>query len=146
MRFLAPPTPSPTRREARLDRERPRRCSRRVGCALCHTPTLHDRATRRVAALRNQTVNLFSDLLCTTWASASPTASAGRRGAREFRTAPLWGLGQRIFFLHDGRTSDLVDGDQSARERRLGSQRRDRHDSTWREQQKQDLLNFLRSL
>jgi CxxC motif-containing protein (DUF1111 family) len=25
----------------------------------------------------------------------------------EFRTAPLWGLGQRIFFLHDGRTNDL---------------------------------------
>ena len=23
----------------------------------------------------------------------------------EFRTAPLWGLGQRIFFLHDGRTA-----------------------------------------
>ncbi len=26
----------------------------------------------------------------------------------QFRTAPLWGLGQRIFFLHDGRTRDLV--------------------------------------
>jgi CxxC motif-containing protein (DUF1111 family) len=26
-----------------------------------------------------------------------------------FRTTPLWGLGQRIFFLHDGRTSDLLD-------------------------------------
>jgi CxxC motif-containing protein (DUF1111 family) len=27
----------------------------------------------------------------------------------EFRTAPLWGLGKRIFFLHDGRTSDLLE-------------------------------------
>jgi CxxC motif-containing protein (DUF1111 family) len=26
----------------------------------------------------------------------------------EFRTAPLWGLGQRIFFLHDGRAKDLL--------------------------------------
>jgi CxxC motif-containing protein (DUF1111 family) len=26
-----------------------------------------------------------------------------------FRTTPLWGLGQRIFFLHDGRTSDLLE-------------------------------------
>jgi len=25
----------------------------------------------------------------------------------EFRTAPLWGLGQRIFFMHDGRTRNL---------------------------------------
>ena len=34
--------------------------------------------------------------------------SQGEAGPREFRSAPLWGLGQRIFFLHDGRTSDLV--------------------------------------
>src|SRR5207245_11771025 len=27
----------------------------------------------------------------------------------EFRTAPLWGLGQRIFFLHDCRTKDLLE-------------------------------------
>jgi CxxC motif-containing protein (DUF1111 family) len=25
----------------------------------------------------------------------------------QFRTAPLWGLGQRLFFLHDGRATDL---------------------------------------
>jgi CxxC motif-containing protein (DUF1111 family) len=25
-----------------------------------------------------------------------------------FRTTPLWGVGQRRFFLHDGRTSDLL--------------------------------------
>jgi len=25
-----------------------------------------------------------------------------------FRTTPLWGIGQRIFFLHDGRTSNLL--------------------------------------
>jgi CxxC motif-containing protein (DUF1111 family) len=34
--------------------------------------------------------------------------STARSGGDEFRTAPLWGLGQRIFFLHDGRTSDLT--------------------------------------
>jgi CxxC motif-containing protein (DUF1111 family) len=27
----------------------------------------------------------------------------------QFRTAPLWGVGQRVFFLHDGRTSDIVE-------------------------------------
>ena len=30
-------------------------------------------------------------------------------GPCEFRTASLWGLGQRIFLLHDGRTTDLVE-------------------------------------
>ena len=29
--------------------------------------------------------------------------SQGDAKGTEFRTAPLWGLGQRIFFLHDGR-------------------------------------------
>jgi CxxC motif-containing protein (DUF1111 family) len=33
----------------------------------------------------------------------------GAASGNEFRTAPLWGLGQRIFFLHDGRTSDLLE-------------------------------------
>jgi CxxC motif-containing protein (DUF1111 family) len=32
----------------------------------------------------------------------------GAAGPDEFRSAPLWGLGQRLFFLHDGRTSDLL--------------------------------------
>ncbi len=31
----------------------------------------------------------------------------GNAGPDEFRTTPLWGLGTRLFFLHDGRTSDL---------------------------------------
>jgi CxxC motif-containing protein (DUF1111 family) len=31
----------------------------------------------------------------------------GNANGQEFRTAPLWGVGQRIFFLHDGRTGDL---------------------------------------
>jgi CxxC motif-containing protein (DUF1111 family) len=34
--------------------------------------------------------------------------SQGQAGPREFRTTPLWGVGQRIFFLHDGRTDDLL--------------------------------------
>jgi ligand-binding sensor domain-containing protein len=30
-------------------------------------------------------------------------------GPDEFRTTPLWGVGQRVFFMHDGRTSDLLE-------------------------------------
>jgi hypothetical protein len=37
----------------------------------------------------------------------------GAAGADQFRTAPLWGLGQRLFFLHDGRTADLMQAIQS---------------------------------
>lgn len=31
----------------------------------------------------------------------------------ELKSAPLWGLGKRIFFLHDGRTKDLVEAIQA---------------------------------
>jgi CxxC motif-containing protein (DUF1111 family) len=66
-------------------------------------------ATTKVAALSNQTVTLYSDLAVH---HMGPTLAdnviQGAAGPDEFRTAPLWGLGQRVFFLHDGRTSDLV--------------------------------------
>jgi len=32
----------------------------------------------------------------------------GQSGPDEFRTTPLWGVGQRLFLLHDGRTPDLL--------------------------------------
>ena len=77
----------------------------------------------------------------------------GEAAGSEFRTAPLWGLGQRIFFLHDGRTSDLVEAIQDhqsgthAQRQCVGSQRgRDALQRAARKRQKQDLLNFLRSL
>jgi CxxC motif-containing protein (DUF1111 family) len=72
--------------------------------------------------------------------------SQGAAGPDEFRTAPLWGVGQRLFFLHDGRTEDLLnaiqqhsskDSEANGVVRRFNSLSRDR---------KQALLDFLRSL
>jgi CxxC motif-containing protein (DUF1111 family) len=34
--------------------------------------------------------------------------SQGGANGRQFRSAPLWGIGQRLFFLHDGHAKDLV--------------------------------------
>jgi CxxC motif-containing protein (DUF1111 family) len=64
----------------------------------------------------------------------------------EFRTAPLWGVGQRLFFLHDGRTADLLDAiNQHASEGSEANQvvRGFRNLSTT---EQQSILNFLRSL
>ncbi len=68
-----------------------------------------------------------------------------------FRTAPLWELAQRIFFLHDGRTTDRVEAirsDRSAGNRRFGPSQAnrviDRYDELG-ELDKQDLMSFLRS-
>jgi CxxC motif-containing protein (DUF1111 family) len=82
--------------------------SNAVGCALCHTPSLQT-GTSSSAALTNQTAALFSDLLVHQMGSnLADDIVQGAAGPDQFRTAPLWGLGQRIFFLHDGRTSDLL--------------------------------------
>jgi CxxC motif-containing protein (DUF1111 family) len=58
-------------------------------------------------ALANKTVNLFSDLLVHDVNTGDGIAQ-GLANGDQFRTAPLWGIGKRLFFLHDGRTSDIV--------------------------------------
>jgi CxxC motif-containing protein (DUF1111 family) len=56
------------------------------------------------------TVNLFSDLLIHHMgANLADNVIQGKAGPDQFRTAALWGVGQRIFFLHDGRTKSLVE-------------------------------------
>jgi CxxC motif-containing protein (DUF1111 family) len=61
------------------------------------------------AVLQNRPVNSYTDLLVHHMGSKlADDISQGQAGPDEFRTTPLWGVGQRIFFLHDGRTSDLL--------------------------------------
>ena len=123
-----------------------------VGCALCHTPTLKT-GNSTVAALRYKNANLYSDLaLHAMGPGLADDIVQGLARGDEFRTAPLWGLGQRLFFLHDGRTSDLLEVIQAHRsggnskfgpsEANAVIDKFNRLD----EDDKQDLLNFLRSL
>ncbi len=72
--------------------------------------------------------------------------SQGAAGPDEFRTAPLWGLGQRLFFLHDGRTSDLLQAIEAHASQGSEANSVIRIFNGLSENQKQDLLNFLRSL
>ena len=59
--------------------------------------------------LTNQPVNAYSDFLIHIMGvGLADQVTQGLANGMQFRTAPLWGVGQRIFFLHDGRTSDLV--------------------------------------
>ena len=54
-------------------------------------------------------MNLYSDLLLHHMgATLADNIVQGNAGPDEFRTTPLWGVGQRLFFLHDGRTDDLM--------------------------------------
>lgn len=104
MRFLAPPSPKPFTPTAQNGLN----LFKSIGCDLCHTPTLTTGRTKS-AALSNKPVNLYSDLLLHSMGPGlADNILQGFAGPDDFRTAPLWGLGQRLFFLHDGRTSDLT--------------------------------------
>lgn len=152
MRFLAPPIPSLDTPGGASSIASGKKIFSSVGCIYCHTPTLYT-GDASVEALRNQPVNLYSDLLVHDMGPyLADGVIQGQAGPREFRTAPLWGLGQRIFFLHDGRTKDLRRAIQA---HRSGSYfTRDASEAnaviskfnSLTESQKQDVLNFLRSL
>jgi CxxC motif-containing protein (DUF1111 family) len=157
-RFSAPPTPVSSYTGANgsvssTSIARGRQRFMDVGCHLCHTPTLQTSQFATVAALRNKPVNAFSDFAIHAMGPglADGVAQGAARGD-EFRTAPLWGLGQRIFFLHDGRTKDLrtaIDAHKSDGNSKFGPSEANaviikfdnlNGDDT------QDLFNFLRSL
>jgi CxxC motif-containing protein (DUF1111 family) len=152
MRFLAPPTPSITTPGGADSIGRGRALFQSTGCGLCHTPTLMT-GNAAVAALRNKPVNLFSDLLVHKMGPGlADDIVQGQAGPDEFRTAPLWGLGQRIFLLHDGRATNLLEAIQAHKS--PGNDRFPPSEANavvdnfnrYSDAQKQDVLNFLRSL
>jgi CxxC motif-containing protein (DUF1111 family) len=142
MRFLDQPQPA----TATPSTQRGRQLFGTVGCALCHTPSMQTGPSSS-AALDKKPAHLFSDLLVHHMGTGLEDGIAqGHASGDQFRTAPLWGLGKRIFFLHDGRTNNLLDAIAA-------------HASTGSEANtvinlfdgltpadKQDVLNFLRSL
>ncbi|HKS55966.1 MAG TPA: di-heme oxidoredictase family protein [Steroidobacteraceae bacterium] len=152
MRFLAPPTASTSAPGGSASIGRGRSLFSAIGCALCHTPTMRTGAST-VAALSNKDANLFSDLALHAMGPglADNVLQGGARGD-EFRTAPLWGLGQRIFFLHDGRTSDLraaIAAHRSNGNSQFGPSEANTSVNVYNALgagNKQDVLNFLRSL
>src|SRR6266852_816112 len=148
MRMLASPTPAPDTPSVVNGRA----VFAAVGCAFCHTHSFttgkaiaSGSSTSPSAALSNQPVNLYSDLLVHHMGSGlADGITQGAAGPDEFRTAPLWGVGQRVFFLHDGRTKDLVTAIEAHRSR--GSEANmiiERFNGLGINQQ-QDVINFFR--
>ena len=101
MRLLAPPTPT-TDSPSELNGQK---LFSAIGCNLCHSPTL----TSSESIFTGQsfvTYHPYSDFaLHHMGQNLADFVSQGGAGPDQFRTAPLWGLGQRIFFLHDGRAN-----------------------------------------
>ena len=147
MRFLDQPAPSCTGNGCSQSIQNGRNLFVNVArCSVCHTPSMKT-GTSYVAALSNVQANMFSDLLVHGMGSGlADGVSQGAAGPDEFRTAPLWGLGQRLFFLHDGRTSDLLQAIEAHASQGSEANSVIRIFNGLSENQKQDLLNFLRSL
>jgi hypothetical protein len=106
MRFTDAPQPDPNPSASAI---RGNMLFNQIGCALCHTPQMQTAPLTSSPVLSNRPVNLFSDLLLHQMGpNLADDIIQGAAGPDEFRTTPLWGVGQRLFFLHDGRTSDLL--------------------------------------
>ena len=142
MRGLAPPTPA----AATDSTTRGSQVFVQVGCAMCHTPVLTSGASSH-ASLSNQPVRLYSDLAIHHMGQGLDDAvSQGSAGTDEFRTAPLWGVGKRLFLLHDGRAANLLDAIAAHASQGSESTQVINAYNALQTSQKQDLINFLRSL
>jgi CxxC motif-containing protein (DUF1111 family) len=150
MRMLAPPTPA----AGTPSSERGRATFAKIGCAHCHTPSMttgkavaSGSSTVPSAALSNQTANLYSDLLVHHMGKGlADGITQGGAGPDEFRTAPLWGVGQRAFFLHDGRAGNLVEAIRAHKSHGSEANRVVEHFDGLATEEQQDIIDFLRLL
>jgi CxxC motif-containing protein (DUF1111 family) len=113
MRFSGPPLPATP---LNFSQSRGQTVFLNIGCGACHiqSQTTSPSSVDNVDANGNPvnptpvTFQPFSDFQIHSMGDGlQDGVSQGNAEGDEFRTAPLWGVGQRVFFLHDGRTSDL---------------------------------------
>ncbi|HEX6084241.1 MAG TPA: di-heme oxidoredictase family protein [Thermoanaerobaculia bacterium] len=102
MRFLA----APPRGAINADVTAGEAVFARIGCDSCHTPSLQTGANAN-PALNRVTYHPYSDFLLHDMGSLGDGIPQGAAGARELRTAPLWGLRAINTFLHDGRANSI---------------------------------------
>jgi len=83
-----------------------------IGCGACH---IQNQTTTTVSFANTATpqgpvtFQPFSDFQIHDMEdNLQDGVTQGNADGEHFRSAPLWGVGQRIFFLHDGRTSDIL--------------------------------------
>jgi CxxC motif-containing protein (DUF1111 family) len=145
MRLLAPPEPAKDMPGGSASIEKGRKFFAAVGCVYCHTSHFMT-GESEIPQLSKKPVKLYSDLLLHNMGKLADGISQGQAKGDEFRTAPLWGLGQRTWFLHDGRTSDLIKAIEEHESDQSEASKSVQEYNKLQKESKQDLLNFLRSL
>jgi CxxC motif-containing protein (DUF1111 family) len=107
---------------------------RRIGCDSCHRPSLTTADSGVDPALAGQPIWPFTDLLLHDMGDGlADDLPEGSATGREWRTAPLWGIGLtetvngHTYFLHDGRARSVLEAvlwhggeAQAARDRVVG--------------------------
>jgi CxxC motif-containing protein (DUF1111 family) len=142
MRLSAGPTPAP----ATASTTRGQQAFNNIGCNLCHIPQ-HTTAQSIFTGQSHVTFSPFSDFeLHDMGVGLQDQISQGQAGGNQFRTAPLWGVGQRIFFLHDGRTADLLQAIEAHKSDGSEANTVIGNFNALPASSQQDILNFLRSL
>jgi CxxC motif-containing protein (DUF1111 family) len=142
MRLSAPPTPTPPTAETQHGAE----LFSAIGCVLCHSATLTT-AQSYYTGMSNVAYHPYSDFAIHHMGQRlADGVSQGSAGPDQFRTAPLWGAGQRLFFLHDGRTSDLLQAIQQHSSSGSEANRVVERFNRLHPQEQQAILDFVRSL
>jgi CxxC motif-containing protein (DUF1111 family) len=119
-----------------------------IGCSTCHNPTVGTtQVSNFTSSLSKIPVNAYSDIEIHHMGSGlADNVSQGGAGGDQFRTAPLWGLGQRIFLLHDGRTTNLITAIDAHESNGSEANTVEGNFDNLSTTQQQQLLDFLRSL
>ncbi len=124
-----------------LQVQRGSRLFRELSCSVCHVPELKAGKYPPLLALEGRSFHAYTDLLLHDMGEALADGRPdGRAGGRDWRTAPLWGIGVSarvngsVDLLHDGRARDVTEailwhGGEAQRSRdgfaRLGRDDRD---------------------
>jgi CxxC motif-containing protein (DUF1111 family) len=117
-----------------------------VGCQACHAQS-QTTGKSAMTGQSNVAFQPFSDFaLHDMGTGLQDRVSQGLANGRQFRSAPLWGAGQRIFFLHDGRTSDIYEAIQQHASQGSEANNVIRNFNTLSLSDQQAVVNFLRSL
>ncbi len=148
MRLLAPPVPSTTTPGGATSIANGKSLFTSVGCAVCHTPAINRTQPSHItSSLGGQTVAAYSDFeIHHMGTRLADNVGQGGAGGDQFRTAPLWGLGQRAFFLHDGSQTSVYSAIDSHRSAGSEATQVVTNFFNLSTSQQQDVLNFLRSL
>jgi CxxC motif-containing protein (DUF1111 family) len=142
IRLSAPATPALSTSTTASGRQ----AFEKTGCALCHSSNLTTSQSINTGMSFVQ-YHPFSDFaLHHMGSNLADGINQGMATADEFRTAPLWGIGQRLFFLHDGRSSDLLDAINQHASPGSEANQVVRRFHSLSAQEQQSILDFLRSL